>query len=143
MLSCPVHGWCTVTIGDWHDDVSYITDDFAFSILNAFKKLHEKRKPTGVYCDAEGHEFILVFDDCNGYLDKNYVYVVIIDEDLTPIIKKFEVDLKSLMRECVNDIKENIDKWVSWNCDADEYNDVRKAEIKKRLLRLIENVEQL
>ena len=59
MFSVPKHGWVEISIGNWSDRSSYLTDPH-LDILDAFITLYSTYNPGAVYCDAEGWEYIIV-----------------------------------------------------------------------------------
>ena len=62
MLSTPKYGWSTITIGNWSDRCSYI-DDVPFMLLSAVDEVIRTRTTYSVKFDAEGYEYIIVFDE--------------------------------------------------------------------------------
>ena len=106
MLSIPKHGWVNISIGDWSDRASYLTD-VHIDILNALINLLQNRKVSSVYCDAEGWEYIIVFDFYRVY--------IIEDKEEEPKLYHFDMSVKDLAIEVYKDIKENLYAWSLWD----------------------------
>lgn len=62
MLSKPEHGWADITIGDWSDRCSYL-DDVPIALLSEISCVLETHCPRVLKFDAEGWEYLIVFDD--------------------------------------------------------------------------------
>ena len=61
MLKTPKYGWSEITIGDWHDRCSYL-DDVPYRLLEAVDYTNRCGRPSSVKFDAEGWDYIIVFD---------------------------------------------------------------------------------
>src|SRR5574344_1231695 len=105
MLSEPKYGWANISIGDWTDRCSYLTD-VPFQLLEAMNESCKKHKPVAVEFDAEGWEYIIIFD---------WFKTHIITENDNFELKTIEVNRDNLAKELVDDILRNIDEWSSWN----------------------------
>ncbi len=120
MLSTPKYGWSEVTIGRWSDRCSYLSD-VPFSLLEAVEYVYVTRLPYALKLDAEGWEYIIVFDECETYIitdnesyDKKYINI--------------EIDIGTIADELTKDINRDIDKWASWT----DYGKMTPDEFKKR-----------
>ena len=61
MLSKPKYGWADITIGDWSDRCSYLTD-VPFQLLEAMCRSCKNHEPVAAKFDAEGWEYTIIFD---------------------------------------------------------------------------------
>lgn len=134
MLATPKHGWSNITIGNWSDRCSYLTD-VPFQLLEAMECSCREHKPVSVSFDAEGWEYIITFD---------WFYTHIIsgksEEDS---FSYFSIDINrdELAKELISDIRKDIDGWSTWL----DYGDMSEDEIserKKDLLILCDIVEK-
>jgi hypothetical protein len=123
MLETPWCGWSEIKIGDWHDRCSYI-DDVPYRLLEAVDHTNRTGMPSSVKFDAEGWEYIIVFDMhethiiCNGF-DDGYRYNTI------------DISLKDLIRELIADIRRDIVAWSKWHYDVSEYEaEERKLDLE-------------
>ena len=80
MLENPKHGWVKIHLGDFCDRASYLTD-VPHDLLDKFNNMFEKHgSPVAVGFDAEGWEYIIVFDWYTTYIieskdtEKLYVF---------------------------------------------------------------------
>ncbi len=133
MLGKPKYGWTTISIGDWSDRCSYLTD-VPYCIFNAIEKVLRVHTPAVATFDAEGWENIIVFDEFN-------TYIISGKSDHGMMFKEVDVKIKALAEEFLSDIEENIDLWSQWGFDMseDEIDERRKdlevfCEILKRRL---------
>lgn len=110
MLSVPKNGWVNISLNDWEDRASYLTD-VHLDILDSLICFLKKRKSLVVYCDAEGWEYYIIFDWFSTYILtlKDTTDVTIIDKCIEDIAK-----------EVYEDISKNIDAWSMWDLDTDE-----------------------
>lgn len=112
MLATPEFGWSEITIGDWHDRCSYV-DDVPYMLLEAVDIVNRTGRPHCVKFDAEGWEYIIVFNiyethiiHCN--FEGEYHYYTI------------EIRLKDLTIELLSDIRKDLDLWAGWSFSASE-----------------------
>lgn len=125
MLSKPDCGWSTIAIGDWSDRCSYLTD-VPYDLARALELGVRTHKPTLATFDAEGWEYIIVFE----WLDTH----IISNKDEEYKLYSFPVGRDQLAAEFISDIRENLDGWASWNdfdrhrMSDDEFNE-RKADL--------------
>jgi hypothetical protein len=114
MLDTPSHGWSRITIGDWSDRCSYLTD-VPFDILEAMNDALYSRRPCSVKFDAEGWEYIIVFDMYDTHIISNGL-----DKDTLEEIPYFlnttHMDLRNLAKELITDIRNDLYAWVDWEC---------------------------
>ena len=111
MLRKPDAGWSQITICNWSDRCSYLTD-VPCDLLNAIWFCVKWNEPQSVKCDAEGWEYIIVFDLCKTFIieyNENGDGYRLID---------CEIDIEMLAKELVSDIENEIDSWVYWDCDG-------------------------
>ena len=133
MLTNPEFGWVNVSIGDWSDRASYLTD-VPLDILDAFIESYRSFQPATIMFDAEGWEYIIIADDIHTYVI-DYLHPI----DKYPFLKIFDIHKEDLMREFIDDIDRDYDAWVRWVFTDDE-NDIlkRKEELDKKLKTLRE-----
>ena len=138
MLSKPKHGWSEITIGDWSDRCSYI-DDVPFNLLEALEKSCRTHRPVAVKFDAEGWDYIVVFDQFETHIistNPNDVDVYFSNFDYHTI----EIDRDKLAKELIADIRRDIDDWTHW--DYRDHTEDYLSERKKDLLALCNVVEK-
>ena len=132
MFSVPKHGWVEISIGNWSDRSSYLTDPH-LDILDAFITLYSTYNPGAVYCDAEGWEYIIVisFND-----------IFIIEQKDNDKLITLDVRTRDLMEEVIKDIEEHLYEWSCWSLNVDSEEDRLKEEnkIKEKLSKLREVV---
>ena len=136
MLSKPKGGWSDITIGNWSDRCSYV-DDIPFNLLKAMEQSCREHKPVSVNVDAEGYEYIIIFDWFH-----THIILENIDEEDKSDFKYFSIriDRDKLAKELISDIRRDIDGWSNWL----SYHDMSEDEIserKKDLLVLCEVIE--
>ena len=131
MLDTPKHGWSQITIGDWSDRCSYM-NDVPSLLLDAIESICRTYHPAAVTLDAEGWEYILVFDSFATHIisdncDDGYIYTSI------------DISLAELARELIDDIRRDIDGWAEW---AIHPSDDEIGERKKDLLAYCDGLEK-
>lgn len=124
MLSKPVNGWSTITIGRWSDRISYL-DDAAFLLLDAMILSCKEHQPAAVRFDAEGWDYIVIFD----WLESH-----IIEQKDTNELISLRIDRDSLAKELVHDIQEGIKEWAAF-VDYGGMTEEDKADREKELQR--------
>ncbi|HPK52811.1 MAG TPA: hypothetical protein PK114_00025 [Smithellaceae bacterium] len=107
MLANPRTGWVTVTLGEFTDRASYLTN-VPVDCLKALIFSLEHRKPASVRIDAEGWEYVITFT-----LDETYIVRTKGSHELF-VINKNNMDFA---REVYEDIKRDYKAWLDW----DEY----------------------
>lgn len=137
MLDKPIHGWSRITIGSWSDRCSYIDDvldKLCSALTNAITNQH------GIcYFDAEGYEYILVFDK-----GLKCVHILTHDENAEWKYQTVECPVDELALEFASDVIAHIDDWAEW-FDSDlslEKRCQRYVDISKDCLRLVEMVKR-
>ena len=126
MLSIPEYGWVNISIEDWEDRASYLTDPH-LDLIDAFITLFNDKKITAVNFDAEGWEYKIVFD---------FYSVYIIDEkEDKPKLYRFDHSATMLAEELYKDISQNLYAWSVWDCVIEKEEDRIKNEniIKEKL----------
>lgn len=129
MLSKPKHGWSEITISSWSDRCSYI-DDVPFMLLEAMEESCRVNKPVSVKFDAEGWDYIIVFDQFETHIittNPNDVDTEFGNFDYYTI----EVDRDELAKELITDIRKYIDYWTKWDgyCENADYVEERKKDL--------------
>ena len=132
MLSRPIIGWSKITIGNWSDRCSYI-DDVPFMLLEAMEESCRINKPVSVRIDAEGWDYIIVFDQFTTHIISE------ITDDYT--YYSVDIDRDELAKELISDIRRDIDGWCEWFC-YHELTEDYISERKKDLLVLCDMLEK-
>ena len=132
MLQTPRHGWSNISIGCWSDRCSYLTD-VPFDILEAVNDALCSYRPASAKFDAEGWEYIIVFDMYSTHiisdgLDKHTC------EWIPYFLITIDIDLYDLAKELVSDIHRDIDAWTDW----ESYHALSEEEFETRKHNLIE-----
>lgn len=133
MLSTPKHGWSNISIGNWSERCSYL-DDVPFTLLRALEKVCRTRTVEAVKFDAEGYEYIVVFDN-------NDVHIISNNSEQGYIYVSIEANVHDLAKELVSDIRKDIDYWSSWN-NYGSMSTEEMAERKQGLIILCDNIEK-
>ena len=121
MLKTPWCGWSEITIGNWHDRCSYL-DDVPYMLLEAVDCVNRTGRPSAVQFDAEGWEYIIVFDTWETHIISN-------DSEREHNYYTIEINLKDLTRELIADIRRDLDEWSKWCSDSDYETEERKADL--------------
>ena len=103
MLSKPRSGWSTITIGEWSDRCSYLTD-VPYDLANALLAGTRDHKTTAVSFDAEGWEYTIVFEWLHTH--------IITNKDNKYKLYSFGIGRDQMAAEFIADIRENLDDWV-------------------------------
>ncbi|MEG1564711.1 MAG: hypothetical protein RR365_13440 [Bacteroides sp.] len=114
MLIEPKYGWVTVSIGNWMDRASYLTD-VPIDALDAFISSYNRWQPATIKFDAEGWEYIVVIDDYETYIIDYFHDGNLYDK---PVLTTVKISKGELAKELVNDIQSHFDEWVNW-CSND------------------------
>lgn len=109
-LETPQHGWSKLHMGSWSGRLSYV-DDPAFDLLWAVERALRTKQPSAVRFDAEGHEYIIIFDW--------YDQFVITDRD-TPALTWIDMKLKDVAAALVRDIRKDLDLWAAFPAGAED-----------------------
>lgn len=128
MFSIPKHGWVNISIGNWSDRSSYLTNPH-LDMLDAFITLYGSYNPGAVYCDAEGWEYIIV-------ISFNDVFVIE-QKDENKLIT-LDVRTRDLCEEVIKDIEEHLYQWSCWSYYIDKEEERLKDEkiIKEKIAKL-------
>ncbi len=132
MLTNPKYGWTNVSIGEFNESASYLTD-VPNDCLDAFIYARENCFPAVVYFDAEGYEYYLVASYFESF--------VTIEKDKLRTYR-FDLDLVDLAKELIDDIEQNIDDWADWQCYK-EYDENELKRNKRKLEQKIGRLKQL
>ena len=135
MLSAPEYGWSTLTIVSWSDRCSYL-DDVPVMLLRAMESVLRTGRPAVEEFDAEGWGYLIVFE-------RGYIHIITESNDDQNGWKHydFELALRDLAGELIEDVKSQLDGWVHWFCYSDEDDDYY-SERKKTLLSMCDALEQ-
>jgi hypothetical protein len=145
MIGKPQFGWSHITIGEWSDRISYL-DDVPFELLRTLIRGCKEHRPQCLKFDAEGYEYILVFEWHN-------VFVIYQDTFIPRTAGKkgtsefaakcLEADRDELAMSLIRDIRENADAWATFYAMCDDYTDERNEDRKRMLLALCNELESL
>ena len=121
MISTPKYGWSTITIGDWSERCSYL-DDVPFMLLSAIDKVLRMHVPCAVRFDAEGFEYIIVFDE-------NETHIIELNDKIT--YHTIEIYIEYIVKELIADIRNDLEEWAWWvpGCSEDQFNE-RKLDLE-------------
>lgn len=129
MLTKPRSGWAEITIGNWSERLSYL-DDVAFMLLDAMLRSCKEHQPASVRFDAEGYEYIIIFDwECS--------YVIELKDE--PRLITLDVPRDKIAMELANDISKNAKAWASFV----DYGDMSGFEKGYRELDLLSKCNEL
>lgn len=133
MFSTPKNGWVDITIGNWSDRASYLTNPH-LDFLDAFVDILTTKVTTSVFCDAEGWIYNVVLND---YI----VYIVTDKEDVS--VCSCDVNMHKLVREACDDISRDIDAWSMWSYldDTPERVSKARAKIRRKLKKVYDLLE--
>lgn len=131
MLSTPKHGWVDLTIGSWSDRASYLTE-VPFELLDALIRAFTTYSPTCAKFDAEGWEYIIVFDRYD-------THVIEYKDDVE--FYSVEIGLIEIAKEIHTDISNNLKEWSLWTYDTED-EDARISR-EKKLSRLLSVLNDL
>ena len=129
MLSKPIHGWSTITVGNYKKSGSYLTD-IPMDCLNAFISSLKYNIPAAIYFDEEGTEFNLV-----SFHDDTYI----IEEKDEPKLIKVDISFNKLAEELIDDIESNIGEWINWM----DYSPIDEESREKELSYKINELKKL
>ena len=130
MLDTPKHGWSNLHIGSWSDRCSYL-DDVPVKLLETFLHCYRCSEPQSVRFDAEGYEYIIVFDTYQTYV------ITSDDEDRLTVL---DTTSRELAPECIADIRRDLDGWVDFQvCDYEGPSKRQKR--KDEICRLCDVIE--
>jgi len=118
MLTKPLHGWTNISVDNFSERASYLTD-IPNDCLDAFIYALKTNNPAVVFFDAEGYEFHLV----SSYYRS---YVIIDKEDNTVETYTIDKNIIKLAKELIDDIENYFEEWLNW-----EYYDDIKYEYAK------------
>ena len=150
MLSVPKNGWVSVSLVEseeylresvvslpkdimnkenvsdkncvWSDRASYLTD-VHFDLLETIIRWFELKVPQCVSFDAEGWEYIVVFDWCRTYAIDSFDS----DEEKLFVINK---GIKEMSVEIYNDIYNYREDWYSWSAYSGSEEEITKHKAK-------------
>ena len=136
MLINPKHGWVTISIENWSDRASYLTEVPLECLDNMIYAL-ENGSDFIVSFDAEGWTYKIISD--------YYRTFVITELDTCDLIVFENVSKKVLAKEIFNDITKDIDEWSMWSCSLDYDNEghVTQESIDKYRNTLLSKLEKL
>ena len=120
MLDKPNGCWSRITIGEWSERCSD-ADDVPFMLLEALEESCRTYKPIAVKFDAEGYEYIIVFDWIETHIisdkDNKYTYTTI------------AADRDVLAHQLIVDILADLDDWAAWRSVSDDECEERMKDL--------------
>lgn len=132
MLHNPKYGRATIKIGDFEDRCSYLRD-VPKLIWRALDKSVRTYDTTCVSIDAEGYEYIIVFDQFN-------THIIMENAEADQYsLKTINVSYRELAREFIDDIRRDLDEWARWT----DYGDMSAEEKEERARDLVAMCEVL
>lgn len=138
MLSTPCAGWTEISLGEWHDRASYL-DDVPMILLKTMEEAIRLRAPKSCLFDAEGYEYIMVFDE-------DHTFVVTRSEEDPDYHTFTDIPLgwrnSDLVQELVSNIRRDVALWAAWGDCCEDMSDDQKTERAKDLICLCEIVEK-
>lgn len=151
MLGKPQSGWTKITVGYKYLGTASYLDDVPMLCLETFLayftpsnikredgKVHIMNLPFSIVFDAEGYYFgITEWNDTLYYIHdhtKNGDPVMdeLVFEDST---NRVYDNLKLLAKECIKDIEENLEDWVRWIPEIEEYEDLEQIKFRRTLIK--------
>jgi hypothetical protein len=129
MLSKPSGGWTDISICDFKNRASYLTD-VPFELADAFIHAKKSYQPACVRFDAEGWDYILIAD-CNE------AHIIFRDE--CPVILNYDVTRNILANELIDDLENYSHDWIEW----ESYHDLTLQEEKYRTKQLNNKITEL
>lgn len=137
MPSTPCAGWTELSIGDWRNRASYLSD-VPMILLKTMEEAIRLRMPKSCVIDAENYEYIMVFD-------QEHTFVITNSEDGPDYHTFTDIPLgwlnAELGKQLVSDIRKDITRWAEWG-DYGDMSDDQKTEREKDLLCLCDVVEK-
>lgn len=113
MLKTPKHGWSEITIGSWHDRCSDVSDDVPYKLLEAVDYTNRTSNISSVKFDAEGWEYIIIFDTSE-------VHIITNDFNYGWKYTTIEICLKNLTKDLIADIRKDLEAWSKWGYGRSE-----------------------
>ena len=120
MLRTPKYGWSKITIVDWEDRCSDL-DDVPYRLLEAVDYTNRTHMPSSVKFDAEGWDYIIVFDMYE-------THIITCDKNGEWQYNTIEIFLRDLIVELLADIRKDLNAWSEWGFmrGEDEIDERRK-----------------
>lgn len=134
MLEFPKYGWTTVSIENFREPASYLTD-VPMDCINAMIYALENNTDFCVNFDAEGYSYKIIADWYNTFI------IMTKNEPELITIKNKNRDI--LAKELIKDIENNLKDWCTFSCIIDEENEESKNEYREYKKNLIEKIEKL
>lgn len=119
MLSKPLNGWSTVTIGTFNVKASDLVD-IPIDWLKACIFGIRENSTIALFLDEEGSECYIA-----SYYGVTYV---IVDRDEVQIYS-FDIDYRELAKEILEDIKTYSKEWEEWNPFCDSMGKERRRQL--------------
>lgn len=91
-------------MGTWSGRLSNL-DDPAFDLLWAVERALRTCRPSAVKFDAEGHEYIIIFDEYEQF---------IITSHAPTMLTRIGINLTDIVSCLVRDIRKDIDLWAAF-----------------------------
>ena len=150
MLGKPKFGWTQISVGNHAIGYASYLDDVPDLMLRAFIDYLKDKKNFMVTFDAEGYEFGIfsfaedLYTADNGTRDGTLRATLVRSEEIgLEQYAGLDAMVRKLAKEAVDDVRKNIEDWVTWLPEADEFSEERKAFRRKSLLVKCNIVERL
>ena len=128
MLTKPQYGWTHIQFPNITLRASYLTD-VPNDCLDSFIYALQNNSPVVICFDAEGYDYHLV-------LSYYRSYIIVDKEDNSVDTYIIEKGIIELAMELMNDIEDNFEDWLNWECDDDdigEYTETNREVFKVKL----------
>lgn len=125
MISNPKHGWCDFKMEDDNNNVFFGTPSYVTNVpvdlLQAF--LDYKTKGQGMaWFDEAGTEFTLVLNPYSMFIIEENEYYEGCKSNLYDFS---ELSINNLIKELIQDIENDLDRWSMFYYDCDDAEEVR------------------
>lgn len=134
MLDTPKYGWCHLQIGDWQDRCSYLNDVPVLLLDALTAALKRGTHLAAVSLDAEGYEYIVVFDGWN-----NIVHIITETENAYSL-NSIEARLPALAEELITDVEARLPDWAVWLPGMEEAEYRERGKLLRGKLTLLRTV---
>lgn len=132
MIHNPKYGWATIKIGDFEDRCSYV-QNVPVQLLKALDHSVRTYETSVVSIDAEGYEYIIVFDQFN-------THIIMEDAEVDRYsLKTINIGYRELARELIEDIRRDLKEWARWM----DYGMMPENEQEERARELVSKCEIL
>lgn len=138
MLSEPKSGWSVLTVGNFEEEVGYLTN-VQLDLIIAFNSFFERGCGAASF-ECEPYGFDLIFSYSGAADSRGVAYIVDDDKKLY----RDGVPVLQLAKAFVKDINDSLDDWADWQFWLHDGNaaERNKALLKNGVAALIKNIEK-